>query len=75
MMGKFREISLIALLTPNTMSSCYLEIEPLTVSVGVEVRPQVELVVGVRDPDGLLQVAGLEPTHNPPHETHHTTLL
>ena len=49
------------------MSSRYLEVEPLTVPVGVEVRAQVELVVGVRDPDRLLQVAGLEPAHKPPH--------
>ena len=46
------------------MSSRYLEVEPLTVSVSVEVRPKVELVVGVRDPDRLLQVAGLEPATN-----------
>ena len=51
-MGKFREISLTAFLT-----SCHLEVEPLTVSVSVEVRPKVELVVGVCDPDRLLQVA------------------
>ncbi len=40
--------------------SLHLEVEPLAVSVGVEVRPQVQLVVGLRDADGLGQVARLE---------------
>ena len=38
-----------------------LEVKPLAVSRGVEVRAEVELVVGVGDPDGFLQVAALEP--------------
>ena len=38
----------------------HLEVEPLAVPVGVEVGPEVELVVGLGDPDGLGQVPGLE---------------
>ena len=39
----------------------YSEVEPLTVLRRVEVRPQVQLVVGLGDPDDLGQVARLKP--------------
>ena len=37
------------------------EVEPLAVPVRVEVGPQLQLVVGVRDPHGLRKVPGLKP--------------
>ena len=45
----------------NVLIQPDLEVEPLAVTVGVEVRSQVELIVGVGDLDSLLQVARLEP--------------
>ena len=38
----------------------YLEVEPLAVPVGVEVGPQVQLVVRLADADGFAQVSRLE---------------
>jgi hypothetical protein len=37
-----------------------LKVEPLAVFAGVEVWPEVELVIGLADPDDLGQVARLE---------------
>ena len=37
------------------------KVEPLTVLGCVEIRPEVELVVSLSDPDHLGQVAGFEP--------------
>ena len=48
---------LVNILTYQT----YLEVEPLAVSAGVEVRSEVELVITLGDLDSLLQVTRLKP--------------
>ncbi len=41
-------------------SHIYLEIKPLAVPVGVEVGPQVQLVIRLSDPNDLAKVSALE---------------